>query len=555
MTLKVLPAKCILILVLLIFQTASLAQIPESVVPAADNTPVPVDKQESPRDFAQRLMQRLSLSDNSDISDMFDKRFNRSYKQYKLTLVANNFASLLDEFGTLRPTNLLSNSPQGSIETGLAAQNELIGEFKLNSGDVPILLIRIRQDDGRFKWFIARETVLAIYENMPEQHQTVIEQVLPELLVTQSWRGAPIGQWLSVPIFAIVAFALSWLLTFGSLFIIKRYTKITENTVSHYIIDVMLRPACIVIAVVIFLFMSRFAGLSILIRQSFSVFTISLIWIAFFIFVWSLVNRVAEHSEKYLREKNKVGGLSILIFLRASAKVVLFTLAAIILLDTSGYDVSTWLAALGIGGIALALGAQKTIENLVGSIMLVVDQPFRVGDFCKIGDCKGTVEHIGMRSTSLRTLSDTVVTIPNGALSGESIENFTRRQRFLVKTTLNLRYETPIDKLEELLVALRKNLTSFEFVIPMPARVRFIGYGAFSLDVEVMTYIRALNYEIFLEKQEKLLLSFSHIVEEHGSGFAFPSQTIYTAEDNFPTETSQQVLSNQKLSQQSPSAN
>ena len=89
----------------------------------------------------------------------------------------------------------------------------------------------------------------------------------------------------------------------------------------------------------------------------------------------------------------------------------------------------------------------------------------------------------------------------------------------------------------------------------MPARVSFIGYGAFSLDVEVMIYIRALNYEIFLEKQEKLLLSFSHIVEEHGSSFAFPSQTIYTAKDDFPTETAQQVLSQQDLSQQSPSAN
>ncbi len=544
--LKILSANGLLWMMLIIFQSAGFAQTPEDIIPTTDTTPVPVDTQESPRDFAQRLIQRLSMSDNSDISDMFDQRFNRTYKQYKVTLVANNFSALLNEFGTLTPANLLSNVPQGNAESGLAAQNEQIGEFKLISGDVPIILIRIRQEDGRYKWFIARETVLAIYENMPEQHQTIIEQLLPEILATQSWRGAPIGQWLSLPIFAIIAFAFSWSMTFGSLFIIKRYTKITENTVSHYIIDVMLRPACIVIAVVIFLFMSRFAGLSILIRQSFSVFTISLIWIAFFIFVWSLVNRVAEHSEKYLREKNKVGGLSIVIFLRASAKVVLFTLAVIILLDTSGYDVSTWLAALGIGGIALALGAQKTIENLVGSIMLVLDQPLRVGDFCKIGDCKGTVEHIGMRSTSLRTLSDTVVTIPNGVLSGEQIENFTRRQRFLVKTTLNLRYETPIDKLEDLLVALRKNLVSFEFVIPMPARVRFIGYGAFSLDVEVMTYIRALNYEIFLEKQEKLLLSFSHIVEEHGSGFAFPSQTIYTVEDDFTTDAAQQKSLRQK---------
>jgi MscS family membrane protein len=264
--------------------------------------------------------------------------------------------------------------------------------------------------------------------------------------------------------------------------------------------------------------------------------TVSVIWLALFILIWSLLNNLSSRGEQILREKNRVAGVSLIIFFKAIVKSILILVAIILILDNYGVDVTTGIAALGLGGIAIALGAQKAIENIVGSITIIVDQPFRVGDFCKMGELLGTVEHIGLRSTRIRTLSDTLVTFPNGELSTAEIENFTLRKKFLLRTTLNLRYETSSENMQEILSQLRKLLKNAKDVINDGIRVNFIAYGAASKDVEVFAYIRAADYAMFLAKQESVLLSMSKIVEGNGSGFAFPSQTLYLSRDTAPSE-------------------
>src|SRR5690606_4171885 len=126
------------------------------------------------------------------------------------------------------------------------------------------------------------------------------------------------------------------------------------------------------------------------------------------------------------------------LFLRRAAKVAIVVFGTIVVLDTLGFDVTTGLAALGIGGIALALGAQKTVENFVGSVTLIADQPIRVGDFCTVSGVTGTVEQIGMRSTRIRTLCRTGVSIPNGEFSSSKIENYAHRDRFQLNQIFDL---------------------------------------------------------------------------------------------------------------------
>ena len=217
--------------------------------------------------------------------------------------------------------------------------------------------------------------------------------------------------------------------------------------------------------------------------------------------------------------------------------MAIVVLGIIAILGTIGFDVTTGLAALGIGGIALALGAQKTIENFVGSVTLIADQPIRVGDFCSVGGTTGTVEQIGMRSTRLRTGERTVVTIPNGEFSSTRIENFAHRDRFLFTTILDLRTDTSPDQIRYLLVELRTLLYAHQMVSPDPARVRFIGIAASSLQIEIYAYIQTLAYDAFLEIREDLLLRIMDIVAASGSDFAFPSQTIYFAADKGKSET------------------
>jgi len=197
----------------------------------------------------------------------------------------------------------------------------------------------------------------------------------------------------------------------------------------------------------------------------------------------------------------------------------------------AGINLTAVVAGLGIGGIAVAFAAQKTIENFLGGLFLVWDKPIRLGDYCKAGEHAGTVEHIGLRSTQIRTLARTVVSIPNGQLSSISVENFAMRDRFLFKHTLNLRYETTAEQLRFVLAQIRELLYQHPRVDSATARVRFIGFGQSSLDLEIFAYVLETVPETFLAVQEDLLLQIMNLVESSGSGFAFPSQTLYMAKD------------------------
>jgi small-conductance mechanosensitive channel len=214
------------------------------------------------------------------------------------------------------------------------------------------------------------------------------------------------------------------------------------------------------------------------------------------------------------------------------------TLTAFFLSRRAGWGISeeaaigiVIVAGLGIGGLAVALAAQKTVENLFGGLTLITDQPVRAGDFCRVGGWIGTVEDVGLRSTRIRTLDRTVVTIPNAAFAAMELENFARRDRIFFHPILNLRYETTPDQLRWLLVALKRLLVSHPMVSPEPARVRFVALGAHSLDLELFAYVRTTDFDEFLAVQEDLLLRIMDLVEESGTGFAFPSQTLYAAPD------------------------
>jgi MscS family membrane protein len=213
-------------------------------------------------------------------------------------------------------------------------------------------------------------------------------------------------------------------------------------------------------------------------------------------------------------------------------KILAVVVGAVVIFYIGGINIAAVLTGLGIGGIAIAFAAQKTLENLFGGIMIISDQPIRVGDFCRAGDYLGTVENIGLRSTRIRTLKRTVVSVPNGQLAVMSLENFTMRDKIWFHHTLHLRYETTADQLRYILAEIRKMLYEHSKVESGSARIRLIGFGNSSLDLEVFAYVLEREYEPFLHVQEDLLLRIIDIVEASGSGFAFPSQTTYIGKDS-----------------------
>ncbi len=190
------------------------------------------------------------------------------------------------------------------------------------------------------------------------------------------------------------------------------------------------------------------------------------------------------------------------------------------------------LAGLGVGGLAIALAVRPTLENVIGGFILFADRPVRVGDICRFGDKLGTIEGIGLRSTRVRTFDDTVVTVPNAEFSQLQLENISRRRRTLWNTILGLRYETTADQLRYALANIRKMLRSHPKVAPEKLRVRFRRFGDFSLDIEIFAYIKTNQWPEYYAVLEDLNLRLMDIVKEAGTGFAFPSQTMYFTRDS-----------------------
>jgi MscS family membrane protein len=227
--------------------------------------------------------------------------------------------------------------------------------------------------------------------------------------------------------------------------------------------------------------------------------------------------------------------------LRIGARVIGFLVAAWIIIDgirALGADLIPLLAGLGVGGIAVALAAQSTIANFIGGLIIFANKPVRVGDFCRYGEDPssdwlriGTVEEIGLISTRIRGIDRTVTTIPNAEFSNMHIINLTKRDRRLLRTRLQLRYETTPEQMRFILLRIRELLLGHPMVTPDPARVRFLGYSAYSKDVEIFCYLRCMEQNEFLAIQEDVLLRVEDIIKEAGSGFAFPSQTAYLARD------------------------
>jgi len=243
----------------------------------------------------------------------------------------------------------------------------------------------------------------------------------------------------------------------------------------------------------------------------------------------SAVARLARAIAETLIATPKIGAQSIdASLVRIATRIVAFVAGALIIIYSLrhlGADMVPLLAGLGVGGLAVALAAQRTFANFIGSLILFVNKPIKVGDFCRYGDQVGTVEHIGLLATRIRSLERTIVTVPNAEFSEMKIDNFAVRDQRLLKTVLQLRYETTSEQLRYILARLRELLVGHPKVTPAPARVRFVGYGAYSKDLEVFAYLDCTDHDVFLAIQEDILLRMEDIVNEAGSSFAFPSQT------------------------------
>jgi MscS family membrane protein len=253
-------------------------------------------------------------------------------------------------------------------------------------------------------------------------------------------------------------------------------------------------------------------------------------------FVVRMVTVVSRLIQLRMAERGNAVGISAIPLVRRVVNALIVLVALVLVISNLGVNMTGIIAGLGVGGLAVALAAQKSLENLFGGITLIMDQPVHVGDFCRFGDKVGTVEDIGLRSTRIRTLDRTMVTIPNAEFSSMQIENYARRDRIGFSLTIGVRYETRPDQLRYLLIELKRMLLAHPKIDPDPARVRFTGFGVNSLDITIFAYVRTTDHTEFLAVREDVLLRILEVVETAGTGFAFPSQTVYGNTEGFDPE-------------------
>lgn len=254
-------------------------------------------------------------------------------------------------------------------------------------------------------------------------------------------------------------------------------------------------------------------------------------------FFWAIARAVNTWTARYVESDHaaqRPGSKALVNLVGRVTQLAVVAFASLATLSELGFSVTSVLAGLGIGGIALALGAQKTLENLFGAFALAVDQPIREGDFVKIEDFVGTVEAIGLRSTRVRTLDRTVITVPNGKLADMRLETFAARDRFRLATTIGLTYGTSAAQVRQVRDGIEALLRAHPKIWPDSMTVRFATFGDSSLNVEVMAWFAVKNWDEFAEVREQVLLDVMTVVERAGSGFAFPTRTVHLVREPPP---------------------
>jgi len=247
--------------------------------------------------------------------------------------------------------------------------------------------------------------------------------------------------------------------------------------------------------------------------------------------LWRILRELLRSVRHRALLAGRMGTESLMILGERILKVAIVVLAIFTVMGTLGFNLSAPLAGLGIGGIAIAFAAQKTLENLFGGVSILGDEVIRIGDTCRFGDRVGTVEDISLRSTRIRTPDRTELSIPNGSLATMNVENLSRRDKILFNTKLGLRYETSPDQMRYVLAQVRRLLYEHPKVETEGARSRFVSFDLNALTMEIFCYILTRDDKEFLAIREDILLRIMDIVDAAGTGIALSSQTVYLGRD------------------------
>jgi MscS family membrane protein len=441
--------------------------------------------------------------------------------------LARDLKSLMDRYFS-EPITSVSDAPEGALDDGLPIDREHVGPLEINDTKTDITLVRVTDPLAGQIWLISSETLALVPALNRLIAHTWVERMMPSALVSREVLGISLAHWIVLVATLVLPLVVLALLSAGAAFVVRRALRSAARRNDLGVWYAATRwPAIIVAALLVQTSSLRILGYPLAFRITYSHVAL----IAAVIALTWLLRRVLTlgfaRARTMVWGKDRTSTQSLMLLGERLLKVTVVVVAILAILTIAGVNTKTALAGIGIGGVALALGAQKTVENFLGGVFLLSDRVLAVGDVCSISNRVGTVEDITLRSVRLRTQDQTLVSVPAGVLAQAGIENFASREKILVQSTLRLRYGTSADQLKAILAGVRELLAANPKIEKGSARIRLINFGERALELELFAYVLTADFAEFLAVREGLLLNVASIVETSGSAFAQPTEFVY----------------------------
>ncbi len=530
-------------LILLLFLAGLI--VPErapSQIPGLSSKPAPAGSQAAPADHLGRDNPRgcilgfikAAQEENHSVAIQYFEPFKtkRHLSQSDEEELAVQLLVILNQkFAT--SLDFVSRDPQGSLDDGLPPDQEKVNSAFGTSEGFPILLVRVEDLQGRKLWYFSRSTLNRVSEVYDSLTFPEMEQHIPNFLVQHRLLAMPYWQWLAIVLFLPLALSSARILTKGFELLIRYSRKVRHLPPLPIQPLKRIGPLTFVFALLIHYALVGYIGSSVLYR----IYYRKMIGIFLAIAIYWLLTRVTRSISSRLGANLSRRGMyaqrSIVSLLRRFVEVIIFVILLLIMLSRLGFDVSTAVAGLGIGTLALGLGAQKTFENLFGGVSVLFDRVIQVGDTCKVNGQIGVVEDIGLRSTRLRTQERTLLSVPNGTMATAVLENLRFRDKFLCQQVIRLRYDLSPDHVRFVLQEISEILRENPRVEDTSARVRVMRFAEYALEIEIYCYIVEGEYADYLATQEGLLLTIMDALEKAGAVVALPTQTTFVRQDSW----------------------
>ncbi len=481
---------------------------------------------QSPRSAFEAFLKYSGKGDFKDASKFLDLRYlPRKLRKIPREELARKLKIILDRAVMVDPESL-SSLPTGYLDDGLPAYLERIATIQTPKGQVDIMLRRITTPGGAKIWKFSSKTVAQIPFLYRYYGYRPLEKKISRLFPDIHFLGWQLWQWCAFAALLVAAYILIWIPSWFAALIIRRQAK--RGPISEQIARFITGPVRILAWLMAGRFIAEFLRPSAEIRTLLHAGTLLILGIT-----WAgirAVDLLFEFWALRLKKDGRDSSTVLLKPLRTIIRVSIVTIALLVWLDNMGYKVSALLAGLGVGGLAVALAAQGVLKNLLGTVMILADRPYRVGERIVVNGYDGEVEEIGLRSTSIRLLTGHLTTIPNDQIERAAVENIGRRPFIRRKQDIRLALDTPAQKVELAVGILKELLHDHEGMSEKyPPRVYFDRIDKDAINIVMFYWYHPPEYWQYLEFSHNLNKAILKAFEKEGIRLAPPSRTSYVA--------------------------